>query len=182
MSELRDRVLEFLRENPGSTTTSVRQAVSGSSSRVRSALAELEKAGEIANRGNGRGHAWRPAERRYSPFDVPKEHLPESAPEVLEGVPVACWMTPTAAAECFNTTPRTIGRWEGKGLPSFGDGRTKVLPMPHAMWWTIEFSIAKEQAGNGVTRLPLGMAMSRFNEHEIENGHRSIYTRTRGAA
>lgn len=175
MTDLRSRILDFIERRPGASTTAVRRSVSGKHARVSEALSRLEEAGEIRNDGNGGGHAWHPVEGSGDGFLVPAAEVPASAPEEIEGVPVAEWLTPGAAAEPFDVTPRTLSRWESKGLPSRGSGSRKLIPTPHAVIWTIEYKVAKDRDRSGVSRLDLGVALARQDLRRRENGEPSIY-------
>lgn len=176
MTNLRSRILSFIEKRPGASTTAVRRAVSGKTARVSDALSALEAEGKIRNEGNGSGHSWHPMDGSGDEgFFVPPREVPDSAPEEIEGLPVAGWLTPGAAAELFDVTPRTLSRWEGKGFPSWGSGSGKLIPTPHAVIWAVEYGIAKDRERGGVSGLDLGVALARANLRRRENGEQSIY-------
>lgn len=175
MSDLKDGILEFVRSHPGASTSAVRRGVSAKHSRVGEALSALKEAGELRNRGNGSAHAWHPADESSGGFFVPESALPNAAPEVIEGVRVARWLTPGAAANLFDCAPRTLRRWEKKGCPSWGAGSEKLIPLPHAMLWWLEYRAEKERNKNEVSRLDLRLVLARHNLRQVEDGEPLIY-------
>lgn len=172
-ADLSARILRFLREHPGSTTTAVRTGVSGSVTRIRDALEELEDAGEVKNGGNGRGHRWRVAERDANgvlwPADV------EGRPREIEGVRIRAWMPPKVTAACLGTSPRTLQRWEEKGLPSIGRAHRKLHPFPHVLAWAVTYAVRQEEQTGAVRDLPLREALARHHAAEVEAGREGLF-------
>lgn len=177
MSDLDDRIVAFLRAQPGATTTAVRRSVRGSASRISEALAELESEGRIANRSNGnRGHSWHAADGDPNGWRDPDE-VPDSFPRTIAGLDVGGWVPPQEAAELLDTTPRTLLRWrKRKGAPACRRGSVTLFPMPHIMVWGIEFGILKERRdGTAIPKLDLRVALSRFNAREVDAGRRGLF-------
>lgn len=176
MSDLRRRILKYVESHPGAATTAVRRAVSGKHARVSEALSALEEAGEIRNDGNENRHAWHVRDGSRNGFLVSPREVPDSAPEAIGGVSVAGWMTPRAAAEVFEVTLRTLRRWERRGLPVWdAGGSEKLVPLPHSLWWGVEYERAKRKNPQGVSRLPMTVAWARHNLRRVEDGEPSIY-------
>lgn len=176
MSDLRRRILEYVESHPGASTSAVRRAVSGKHARVTEALSALEETGEIRNDGNENRHSWHVRDRSRNGFLVRPREVPGSAPEAIEGVSVAGWMTPRAAAEVFDVTLRTLRRWERRGLPVWDPGGSeKLVPLPHALWWGVEYERVKRKNPRGVSGLPMKLAWARYNLRRVEDGEPPIY-------
>lgn len=175
MSDLKERILQFIRSHPGASTSAVRRGVSAKHARISEALSALEDAGKVRNRGNEHAHAWHAVSGSRNPYRISPDEAPAEAPEVIEGVRVACWMTPRAACEIYNITPRTLRRWERKGHPVWGSGADKIVPMPHSIRWAIEYRREKRRNPDGVSRLPMKLALARHNLHQVEAGEPPIY-------
>lgn len=172
-ADLADRILRFLREHPESTTTAVRKGVSGSAARISAALEELEAGGEIKNRGNGRGNAWHVSERDGNGFLRPEDV--EGRPREIEGVRVGGWTVPKLTAECLGTSPRTLQRWEGKGLPSVGRAHRKLHPWPHVAAWAVTYAVLQKEKTGAVRELELRVALARYHASEVEAGRAGLY-------
>lgn len=173
-TDLKREILDFLNRRPGSSTSAVRRAVPGRASRVRAALEELEEAGEVRNAGNGRAHAWRRCGASERAFGEAPEQLPDVFPDVVGGLKVHLWATPAETAAALSTTPRTVRRWEDRGLPSAGSGGSKRYPFPQTAIWRAEFEIKKGRE-KGRTDLSIELAVARDRLFQIrqfgECGH-----------
>lgn len=169
MSNLKAEILDFLQQEPESSKSAVRRAVSAKSSRVGSALEELEEAGRIENRGNRYRHRWIVVEDSGSSLGEPPEALSAAFPAEVADVEVAYWATPSQAARILDTTTRTLSRWEDRGLPSARDGQELRYPTPHVVLWRTWWGIAKsENDGSRPTQLSIELALSRERTSRLE--------------
>lgn len=167
-AELRADVLAFVRQEPGATTTAVRRAMDVRSTAVTDALEALEEAGEIENRGNGRAHAWHPTGRSGNEVFTWSSEASERLPEAVGGIRVAAWTAPRWTAELLDTSPRTLARWERKGLPAFGQGSRKRHPWPHARIWATEYESEKQRTTRRQSRLEIEVALARDRVYQLE--------------
>lgn len=168
MDDLKRQILEFLASDPGASTSAVRSGVSGKARRIRSALGELEAAGKIRNEGTDYRHAWHLMERIAPAIGELPENLSGSFPKCVAGVEVAYWATPDETADALGTTPRTLSRWEGKGLPVGRESREVRYPFPHCLIWATWFGIEKKRGGTGTTKLSMELAIARERVDRIE--------------
>lgn len=102
---------------------------------------------------------------RLKPAGVPKS---ESAdwPKILDDEPIITWVDQSMMARLAQKDPRTIMRWERKGLPAFGEGRSKRYPVPHAVVWSMAYSSLQARSRKGVDHLSVDVA---FGEYAASN-------------
>lgn len=190
----RARVLRFLEEHPGASSTAVREGVRGGRKALARALRELEEAGEVENRGTGRRHAWHAMSEasaggpgsggpiRFAEL-FPGTGAAEESPvdaledvggirwaepgEACEGFQVGAWLAPSLAADLLELSDRQLRRLEKKGLPARGHAGTKEYPTPHVLHW-IAIYRAQVEAGRFVEHLPYRVALARILEVEVD--------------
>lgn len=166
MDDLKRRILDFIRENPGSSTAAVRRAVSAKHSRVSEALSELEESGRARNSGNRNRHRWELADELVPGLGTTPGELPDAFPEEIAGVRVAAWIPPQEAAACLGTTTRTLSRWENRGLPAAREGQDVRYPFPHAVVWAVWYGVEKQK--DGPTELSIELALSKERTDQLE--------------
>lgn len=64
---------------------------------------------------------------------------------------------------------RTLIRWRAKGLPSFGKGRARLYPCPHAIRWVIQYRVEVQLAGE-CRRLPIELALAEHDAVTLRAG------------
>lgn len=102
------------------------------------------------------------------------DEAPGHLPAEIEGVRVAAWASPQDAADALGTTPRTLARWERRGLPVRGSGHDKLYPFPHAVIWAVQYEVEK-QSGGGRSDLTVRVALARHNLKQVQQGHAPIF-------
>lgn len=87
-------------------------------------------------------------------------------PRILDDNPICHWVDQSMMARLAQVDVRTIQRWELKGLPAFGEGRSKRYPLPHAVVWHMAYRSLQARSRKGVDSLSVGRA---FGEYEASN-------------
>ena len=81
-------------------------------------------------------------------------------PRVLADVPVTGWVDQEFIAAVAGVDVRTVRNWERRGMPSFGSGKSKRYPAPHAPCWAIGYHLRRRREGTRVEHLSMELAFA----------------------
>ena len=98
-------------------------------------------------------------------------------PKVIADTAVTDWHTQEWVAEAMGRDVRTIRRWEGRGLLSFGEGKDKRYPSPHVLCWCLAYHALKER--RRIDFLPMEIAFGKTAETSSYIGAPGDRLRTR---
>lgn len=99
----------------------------------------------------------------FPAFDLlPGEERPDPG-EVVEDLPVFCWISQQDAAKAMLLTTRQVANLEIRGLPHKGFRDSKRYPLPHLHIWAEAYR-RRVDRNETVRKLPFSLALA---EHEL---------------